>query len=127
LTARRAEIPLTFTNGTVQPVRVRVALSAPSGKALFPDGAEQVVTLKPGNQTQRFLVEARATGTFAMTVTLSSEDGQLRIGAPTEITVRSTVFSGWGAMLTVGAAVFLAGWWANHIWRSRRALRRAAV
>jgi hypothetical protein len=30
-------------------------------------------------------------------------------------------------MLTVGAIVFLAGWWANHIWRSRRALRRAVA
>jgi hypothetical protein len=127
LTARRAQIPLTFSNQTGQTVRVRVRLEAPSGKALFPDGAEQVVTLAPGNQTQRFVVEARATGTFAMTVTLTSEDGQLPIGAPTEITVRSTVFSGWGAALTVGALVFLAGWWANHIRRSRRAARLASA
>jgi hypothetical protein len=127
LTARKADIPLTFSNATGQPVRVRVRLAAPSGKALFPEGAEQVVTLAPGPQTHRFLVEARATGTFAMTVTLTSEDGSLPIGAPTQITVRSTVFSGWGAMLTVGALVFLAGWWANHIWRSRRLARRAAV
>jgi hypothetical protein len=127
LTARKAQIPLTFSNQTAQPVRVRVSLAAPSGKALFPDGAQQLITLAPGIQTKRFLVEARATGTFAMTVTLTSEDGQLSIGAPTEITVRSTVFSGWGAMLTVGALVFLAGWWANHIWRSRRAMRHAAA
>jgi hypothetical protein len=126
LTARRAAIPLAFSNRTSQRVRVRVRLDAPSGKALFPNGAEQLITLQPGNSTQRFIVVARATGTFAMTVTLTSEDGQLHIGA-TEITVRSTVFSGWGAMLTVGALVFLAGWWANHIWRSRRAVRRAAV
>jgi hypothetical protein len=108
-------------------VRVRVRLDAPSGKVLFPEGAERSITLQPGNSTQRFVVVARATGTFAMTVTLTSDDGQLHIGAPTEITVRSTVFSGWGAMLTVGALVFLAGWWANHIWRSRRAVRRAAT
>jgi hypothetical protein len=127
LTARRAEIPLAFSNQTSQPVRVRVRLDAPSGKVLFPEGAERSITLQPGNSTQRFVVVARATGTFAMTVTLTSDDGQLHIGAPTEITVRSTVFSGWGAMLTVGALVFLAGWWANHIWRSRRAVRRAAT
>ncbi len=126
LTARRARIPLAFSNRTSQPVRIRVRLDAPSGKALFPEGAEQRITLQPGNSTQRFVVEARATGTFAMTVTLLSDDGQLHIGA-TEITVRSTVFSGWGAMLTVGALVFLAGWWANHVWRSRRAARRATA
>ncbi len=123
LTARRAEIPLAFRNATGQPVRVRVTLAAPSGKALFPDGAQKLITLAPGNQTVRFTVEARATGTFAMIVTLTSEDGQLPIGAPTQITVRSTVFSGWGAALTIGALVFLALWWANHIWRSRRAAR----
>jgi hypothetical protein len=127
LTARKAEIPLTFRNDTLQEVRVRVRLSAPSGKALFPDGEQQLVTLEPGVQTKRFLVEARATGTFAMIVSLTSENGDLSIGAPTQITVRSTVFSGWGAMLTIGALVFLAGWWANHIFRSRRAMRRAAV
>jgi hypothetical protein len=127
LTARKAEIPLSFRNDTLQAVRVRVRLSAPSGKALFPNGEEQVITLEPGDHTERFLVEARATGTFAMIVTLTSEDGRLAIGAPTQITVRSTVFSGWGAMLTIGALVLLAGWWANHIWRSRRAMRRAAV
>ncbi|MCU1429715.1 MAG: hypothetical protein JWL83_3715 [Actinomycetia bacterium] len=123
LTARRAGIPLTFRNATEQAVRVRVLLAAPSGKALFPDGAEKLITLQPGNQTVRFTVEARATGTFAMIVTLTSEDGQLPIGAPTQITVRSTVFSGWGAALTIGAVLFLALWWANHIWRSRRAAR----
>src|SRR5262249_52984108 len=51
LTARRAEIPLAFSNQTSQPVRVRVRLDAPSGKALFPDGAEQLITLQPGNST----------------------------------------------------------------------------
>jgi hypothetical protein len=127
ISARRAQIPLTFSNGTGQQVRVRIRLDAPSGKALFPDGAERTITLEPGNQTKRFAVEARATGTFAMTVTLTSEDGQLPIGAPTEITVRSTVFSGWGAALTVGALAFLAFWWVNHIRRSRRAAREAAA
>lgn len=123
LTARRAEIPLSFRNDTGRPVRVRVRLA--SSKLLFPDGPEKVVELDEGNTTERFLVEARANGTFKMTVTLTSEDGRLPVGPPTEVTVRSSVFSGIGAFLTIGAIAFLAGWWANHVRRGRRA-RRAA-
>jgi hypothetical protein len=127
LTARHVQIPLTFRNATGQTVRVRVTLSAPSGKMLFPEGSQSVVTLAPGNQTLRFTVETRATGTFAMIVTLTSEDGQLPIGPPTQMTVRSTVFSGWGAALTIGALAFLAVWWTRDILRHRRAARRAAL
>ena len=39
------------------------------------------------------------------------------------MTVRSTVFSSIGVILTVGALLFLAVWWGNHIWRSRRKRR----
>ena len=127
VTARHVQIPLTFRNATGQAVRVHVTLSAPSGKALFPNGSQSVVTLAPGNQTLRFTVVTRATGTFAMIVTLSSEDGRLPIGPPTQITVRSTVFSGWGAALTIGTLAFLAVWWTNDIVRHRRAARRAAL
>jgi hypothetical protein len=41
--------------------------------------------------------------------------------------VRSTVFSSIGVVLTVGALLFLAIWWGNHIWRSRRKRRAALV
>jgi hypothetical protein len=43
------------------------------------------------------------------------------------MTVRSTVFSGWGAALTIGALTFLAIWWTRDIVRHRRAARRAAL
>ncbi len=125
LTARRADVPLTFVNGTGRPVSVRVELA--SSKLLFPDGRSRVVTLPPGNHTERFAVEARTSGTFTMTVALVSEDGRLPIGPPTRLTVRSAVFSGAGAALTVGAIVFLLAWWANHVRRTRRARRAAGA
>jgi hypothetical protein len=62
-----------------------------------------------------------------MTITLESADGSLTLGDPTRVTIRSAVFSGIGIALTLGALVFLAGWWGNHFWRSRRARRRAAA
>jgi hypothetical protein len=124
LTARRADVPITFVNRTARPVRVRVQLA--SGKLLFPAGAEQLLDLPPGQSTERFAVEARTSGTFTMNVTLTSADGNLRLGTPARVSVRSTVFGGAGAALTAGALLFLALWWGNHFRRTRRA-RRAAT
>ena len=123
LTSRTARIPLSFRNNTGQKVRVRVHLL--STKLTFPDGADQVLVLPPRNTTQRFLVQARTSGTFTMRVTLTTADDQFTI-ATTEMTVRSTAFSSIGLFLTIGALLFLAFWWGNHIWRSRRT-RRAEV
>lgn len=123
LTSRKADVPLSFRNDTGRPVRVRVNLD--STKLLFPDGDEFVLDLPEGNSVERFAVEARTSGTFTMTVTLTTEDGRLPIGAPTRVTVRSAVFSGVGAALTVGALIFLALWWGNHFRKARRA--RAAI
>jgi len=48
-----------------------------------------------------------------------SEDGKLPLGTA-RYTVRSTVVSGVGIFLTIGAFVFLAIWWITHWRRSRR-------
>jgi hypothetical protein len=101
---------------------VRVKFESP--KLSFPEGDEQVLTLPPGNTTVRFPVETRASGTFPMTITLTSEDGRLAFGPPTRVTVRSAVFGGYAVALTVGALAFLAFWWGNHFWRTRRSRRR---
>jgi len=130
LTARRASLPLSFVNNTGRAdLRVRVHLESP--KLLFPKGSDVVITLPLGHWTAPtdrrapFPVIARTSGTFAMTITLESADGSLPLGAPTRVTIRSAVFSGIGIGLTLGALVFLAGWWGNHFWRTRRARRRA--
>ena len=124
LTSRTARIPLSFRNSTGQKVRVRVHLV--SSKLTFPEGADLVLDLPPRNTTKRFLVEARTSGTFTMRVTLTTADDRFTI-ATTEMTVRSTVFSSIGVLLTVGALLFLAVWWGNHIWRSRRARRATTI
>jgi hypothetical protein len=124
LTSRTAKIPLSFSNGTGQTVRVKIHLV--SNKLVFPDGADQVVELPPRNTTLRFLVEARTSGTFTMRVTLTTADDRFTIST-TEMTVRSTVFSSIGVILTVGPLVFLALWWGNHIRKSRRKRRVPVV
>jgi hypothetical protein len=125
LTARRASLPLSFQNDTGRAgIRVRVHLDSP--KLIFPNGPNISLELPIGHYTQSIPVEARASGTFAMTVTLESADGSVELGPPTRVTIRSAVFSGIGIALTIGALLFLAGWWGNHFRRSRR-VRRALV
>ena len=124
LTARRADVPLSFENLSGQPVTVRVRLE--SEKLLFPNGNEQTIELPVGTSTHSFAVEARASGTFPLAVTLLTADGAVAIGTPTSVTVRSAAFSGVGAALTVGALVFLGLWWGNHFRRTRKARRADA-
>ena len=126
LTSRRAEVPLTFENNLKPPRDVTVRVHLESTKLLFPKGADQSVPLKPGSNTIRFTVEARASGTFPMTISVTSQNGKLAFGAPVRVTVRSAVFGGWAVGVTVAALVFLAGWWANHFRRTRRRRRIAA-
>ncbi len=123
LTSRRANIPLSVENSTQRTVRVRVSLV--SQKLTFPQGSDRVVVLPPGkNKTESFDVSARASGTFPVLITWSSPDRGIDLQRA-RYTVRSSVVSGVGLILTIGAVVFLAGWWLTHWRRSRRA--RAAI
>jgi hypothetical protein len=126
LTARRARLPLSFQNDTKRAgIKVRVHLDSP--KLIFPDGPDVMLELPIGHYTTSVPVEARASGTFSMTVTLESADGSVELGPPTSVTIRSAVFSGIGIALTIGALLFLAGWWGNHYRRSRRARRAPSL
>jgi hypothetical protein len=125
LTSRSASIPISFKNKVAPPRTLKVQVHLDSSKLSFPEGADQTVTLKPGATTVTFKVEARTSGTFPMTIRLTSEDGQLQFGKEVRVTVRSAVFGGIAVALTVGALVFLAIWWANHWRRTRRARRQA--
>jgi hypothetical protein len=123
LTAEKGEIPVTFLNETGQQLRVRVHLQ--SDKLQFPNGDEHVVDLPPRSTTVRFSVQAQSSGTFPLTLKVTSPDGALPI-QQTEVKVRTTFFvSNVGLILTVGAGLFLAGWWAHDLRRRRR--RRAAT
>ncbi|HSO96873.1 MAG TPA: DUF6049 family protein, partial [Acidimicrobiia bacterium] len=122
LTARSGAIPITFRNDTGQPVRVLVSLR--SHKLDFPQGSVQTFALPPRSVTVRFDVRSRTSGTFPLEMSVRSADGSLNI-AEGRFKVRSTVVSTVGLALAVGAAIFLAGWWAFEIRRRRRARTRS--
>lgn len=117
LTSRSAAIPVSLQNRTGRPVRVRVRLE--SDKLRFPGGNERSLVLPPRNTTTRFEVETRASGTFPLRIVVTSEDGTFAL-QQARYTVRSTVVSGVGVFLTIGAGLFLALWWVTHWRRSRR-------
>lgn len=124
LTARRGAIPVTFVNAHDSTIVVAVHLR--SDRLLFPRGDEHLVEVAPRGTTARFTVEARAAGSFPLAVSVTSPDGRLELGG-FRLTIRSTVGSGVALALTVGAALFLAAWWGNHIVRSRRRRPDASV
>ena len=121
LTSRTARIPLSFrkrhrADGARQGAPGEHQADVPGRIRTHPRAsAAQHHIAVPGRRAH--------SGTFTMRVTLTTADDQFTIDA-TEMTVRSTVFSSIGVLLTVGALLFLAFWWGNHIWRSRRMRRQ---
>lgn len=118
LTARRGGIPITIFSDVEESARVRIELS--SSRLAFPEGDSRVLELDRENTTARFTVEARTSGSFPLRVRITSPDGTLLI-ADARVSVRSTAASGVGIFLSVGAAAFLAVWWASHALGRRRA------
>ena len=90
-----------------------------SPKLSFPEN-DVLVTLDDETVQQRVTVKARANGTFPLTVSILTPEGDLAVAPPTELTVQATTLSGFGVVLTVGALLVLATWWVRHIRRSRR-------
>ena len=117
LTSRSGEIPLTFRNETGSPVRLRVALS--SDKLSFPQGSVLELELPPKSSTWRVAVETRTSGTFPISLEVTSIDGVLPI-SQRRLEVRSTFVSTVGIVLMVSAVVFLAVWWGLDLRRRRR-------
>ena len=117
LTSRRASIPISLLNATGRPLQVRVRLE--SDQLRFLDGPDRVLTLAPQNTVERFRVESRSTGAFPLVVVVTSPDGALVVNS-SALTIRCTVVSGVGAVLTAGAGIFLLVWWGNDLRRSRR-------
>lgn len=118
LTSRSGDIPLMLGNSLTTDAHVRVTVSSP--KLDFPDGSTIDLVLPPGTTRATVHVETRASGAFPMQVTVSSADGVLFV-ASSRIDVRSTAISGWGLVLSIGAGLFLVGWWIRHFRHTRRA------
>lgn len=116
LTAREGTIPLSIDNLSDQTVSVRIDLA--SSQMEFPDGSTLNLDVPPGGTRVDLDVRLRASGAFPLRVTITSPDGSIVLDRTT-FTVRSTVVSGVGLVLSIGAGLFLLIWWARH-WRTSR-------
>lgn len=117
LGARNATIPLPVESSATGPLRVRVHLES-SNRLDLPKNDFEVV-VDPGRTSVPIPVRTLTSGDVPLRVTVTTPDGGIVL-SETRYTVRSTVVSGVGIVLTVGAAGFLAVWWGRHLWRSRR-------
>jgi hypothetical protein len=120
LTTRSSTIPVRLTNNTERNLSVRVELD--SDQLEFPDGDVLTPVLPPGTTSLDVDVRTRTSGAFTLDVTVTSPDRSLVLDTST-FDIRSTAISGVGLVLSVGAGLFLAIWWARH-WRSSRRSRR---
>jgi hypothetical protein len=119
LTSRSSTIPVRVTNLSETTLTVRIALE--SDQLEFPDGDELTRDLEPGTTQIDVPVRARTSGAFTLDVTVTSTDRSIVLDRST-FDVRSTAISGVGLVLSIGACLFLAIWWARH-WRSARRSR----
>ena len=119
LGARNATFPLPIRSGLDEPVTVVVELQA-SPRLTFPNDRLEI-TLDDERTVVQVPVRVGAAGDTPLLIRVRTPDG--RLIAESRYTVRATVVSGVGLLLTVGAAGFLALWWGRHWHRSRRARR----
>jgi hypothetical protein len=124
LTARNGNIPVTI--GSVAGYPVKGVLTLTSDKLTFPGGTSRYsepVLLNKSTNNRYVPVQARASGEFKVTVTLTAPAGGLVLtrGA---VTVRSTATSVVGIILSLSAVAVLLAWWVRTTVR-RRAQRRA--
>jgi hypothetical protein len=119
LTSRTSTIPVNITNNSDRPLKVRIEFD--SGQLEFLDGDVIVQELPPGGTRLDVRVRALTSGGFPMGITVMSPDSTIELDRTT-FDIRSTAVTGVGFVLSVGAGLFLAVWWARH-WRSSRRSR----
>jgi len=119
LTSRTSTIPVNITNTLNQPLNVRIEFD--SGQLEFLDGDIVTRELPPGVTRLDVRVRALTSGAFPMGITVRSPDSSIELDRTT-FDIRSTAVTGVGFVLSIGAGLFLAVWWARH-WRSSRRSR----
>jgi hypothetical protein len=124
LGARDARFPLVITSTSPVPVRVVVDLTSASDRLTVVEPRIEVV-LDSDRTVVPVQVQSRSPGDTPLRITVTTPDGQVLLSEGS-YSVRSTAVSGVGIVLTIGAGLFLAIWWARHVIRGRRPRPRHA-
>ena len=132
LTSRHGNLPLTVLSDAGMRARVRLVLSSeelsfvsvkfPSGRCVPVNaGSEQCRLDLVHTTTLQVPVAVRTPGAFQILLEIETPNGT--VVASGRDTIRSTAVSEVGLLLMVGAALFLAVWWARNFRHGRRARR----
>jgi hypothetical protein len=121
LTSQGGLIPLVLTNDSGQDFHVVLRFDA-DRRLEFPGGNTRDVTLAPGRRTLTIPVRARATGRIPIYVHVLSSGPvpEPVVLDPKTIVVRSTAYNRVALFVTIGAALFLLGWWGRRFLPRRR-------
>ncbi len=119
LTSRTSTIPVNITNNSDRPLTVQVEFD--SGQLEFLDGDVITSELPPGVTHLEVRVRALTSGAFPMGIRVMSPGRAIELDRTT-FDIRSTAVTGVGFVLSIGAGLFLAVWWARN-WRSSRRSR----
>ena len=110
LTSRTGVIPVTIHKESNYDMRVDLVLLSPRLEVI--GGPSREVTLTRPEQLFSFQVRAQTTGRFPVEVLVETPDGASITRS--RIVVRSTAYNRVALIVTVGAALFLAAWWARR-------------
>jgi Family of unknown function (DUF6049) len=121
LASRNGVIPVTLRNETGYTLRVRIVLVA-DRRVSFVNGDSRTITLPQTQLSLTFAVRADTTGRFPVKVRVETpvESGAAETITESDVLVRSTAYNLIALLLTIGAAVFLLGWWGRRFLPRRR-------
>lgn len=112
-------IPLELTNDSDQNLRVVLRLVT-DRRLQFVGGPTRQITLTPGTMTLTISVRAQTTGRIPIKVQVLSSGNAPDLVAERTMLVRSTAYNRVALVVTIGAAVFLLGWWGRRFLPRRR-------
>jgi hypothetical protein len=115
LTSRQGNILVTLRNSTGYTIRVQIVLIA-DRRISFIKAEPRKITLPPEQRTLTFAVRAETTGRFPVKVRIQTpgDPGPSQTITETEVLIRSTAYNRIALVLTIGAALFLLGWWGRR-------------
>jgi len=117
LTDRRGTIRIILRNSADVPLTVRLTVA--SAKLILPQ-ASQIVELPASSSTDVTIpVEARSSGTFPVTIRVTTPTGRARVVSPVTITANVNAIAGIGQLVGLSALLLVGAWWFAH-WRRQR-------
>jgi Family of unknown function (DUF6049) len=121
LASQSGQFPLVLRNDSSHEMRVVLKLVA-DRRVSFEGGNLQIITLAPGEKTLLLRARAQATGRIPVRVQLLTSGGGAGADVITERTmvIRSTAYNRVALFVTIGAALFLLGWWGRRFLPRRR-------